>query len=395
MLKSNFAEDIFLEFQHRVLASLIDVQHQDFGPIISLGDRVGRGDSVTQNQANYMIKLLEKYKNLSELAGFNYKTELATLQWKQPFRVLDLSKKIYVEKTNDGKIEICLRFPYQLKKEFDEEINPSKTSAAYGTWDTEQKVRRLNFADVNLIALYEFATKRNFEIDESFLEVLSEVEEIWQNADEFTPFSVLINGQVQLVNASEETDQYFEENKIGDFFNDFLLAKSMGYPAKDLHNNPKCILVSSSTNSFWVKENQQFFSLYKELQGKVCIILDRASNVLEWLQHFVADADNAGVTREDIKVCFRENKVESKGLNEWVKLAGVGGKVETGRIFIFETKPAKWLFKEPKDVKIIVTNSLYPATNQLTKDLIGSHPCVIYLGDIKATEAKGQKIVEL
>ena len=395
MLKSNFAEDIFLEFQHRVLASLIDVQHQDFGPIVSLGDRVSLGGQVTQNQANYMIKLLEKYKNLSELVGFNYKDELPNLQWKHPFRVLDLSKKIYAEKTNNGKIEICLKFPYQLKKEFDEELNPSKTSAAYGNWDAEQKVRRLNFTDVNLIALYEFATKRNFEIDESFLEVLSEVEEIWQNADEFIPFSVLIGGQVQLVNASEETDRYFEERKTGEFFNDFLLAKSMGYPARELQSSPRSNLVSSSENAFWIKENQQFFDLYKEVNGKVCIILDRTSNVLEWLQRFVADADAAGVSREDIKVCFRENKTESKGLNDWVKLAEVGGKVDTGRIFIFETKPAKWLFKEPNDIKIVVTNCLYSATNQLTKDLISSHPCVICLGDIKATEAKGQKIVEL
>jgi hypothetical protein len=169
----------------------------------------------------------------------------------------------------------------------------------------------------------------------------------------------------------------------------------MGYPARDLHSSPRSNLVSSLENSFWIKENQQFFDLYKEVNGKVCIILDRTSNVLEWLQRFVADADASGVSREDIKVCFRENKTESKGLNDWVKLAGVGGKVDTGRIFIFETKPAKWLFKEPKDVKIVVTNCLYPVTNNLTKDLISSHPCVIYLGDIKATEARGQKIVEL
>jgi hypothetical protein len=395
MLKSNFAEDIFIEFQQRVLINMIDVQHQDFGPIVSLGDRLTRGDSITQNQANYIIKLLEKYKNLSAMANFDYKTELVNLTWKHPFRVLDLSKKIYAEKNAAGKIEICLKFPFQLKKEFEDEINPAKGSAAYGQWDAENKVRRLSFTDVNLIPLYEFVLKRNFEIDESFLEILSEVEEIWQNADEFTPFSIIVGGQVQLVNASEETDRYFEENKTGEFFNDFLLAKSMGYPARDLHSSPRSNLVSSLENSFWIKENQQFFDLYKEVNGKVCIILDRTSNVLEWLQRFVADADASGVSREDIKVCFRENKTESKGLNDWVKLAGVGGKVDTGRIFIFETKPAKWLFKEPKDVKIVVTNCLYPVTNNLTKDLISSHPCVIYLGDIKATEARGQKIVEL
>jgi hypothetical protein len=117
--------------------------------------------------------------------------------------------------------------------------------------------------------------------------------------------------------------------------------------------------------------------------------------MLPWLQNFVADADKSEVSREEIKVCFRDSKESDSGINEWIKIAGVGGKVETGRILIFESKPAKWLFKSDIDVTMLVTNNIFPSTSSMTKDWLRSHPCVIYLGDTRPTETKGQKIVEL
>jgi hypothetical protein len=123
--------------------------------------------------------------------------------------------------------------------------------------------------------------------------------------------------------------------------------------------------------------------------------LDRSSATLPWLQNFVADAEKSGVSREEIKVCFRDSKESSTGLNDWIKIAGVGGKVETGRILIFESKPAKWLFKADNDVTLLVTNNIFPPTNTMARDWFACHPCVIYLGDTRPTETKGQKIVEL
>ena len=169
----------------------------------------------------------------------------------------------------------------------------------------------------------------------------------------------------------------------------------MGFP---LRKNPDTLvekIASSTENSFWIKTNADLFSAIENVHGKICIVLDRTSDVLRWLKDFVADADKAGVKRDEIKVCFRENKDHKSGINDWIKLAGVGGKVEDGKILIFETKPAKWLFKESNDVKMLVTNNIYPPTNTLTRDWIYSHPCVIYLGETKPTEQRGQKIVEL
>ena len=394
MLPSEFAEDIFVEFYNLVSQQKISIQGQDFSPISSFHEKIINSGELTKNQANFLIKLLEKYKTISAMAGLDYGSRLADLKWHRPFRVLDLSKRIYVE-LRENKLEICLKFPYQLKKEFEDEIERRETLHAHSFWDSNDKVRRLDFYHYNLITLYEFVCKHNFEIDDTFMNVLSDVEEIWQNSEDAIPHSEFGTYGVQLKNASDETIEWWQSNKAGSISQDLLLAKSMGFLYQETPRNLVEKIAASQENSFWMKTNQEFFQLAKSFSGRICVLLDRSSATLPWLQSFVADAEKSGVSREEIKVCFRENKESTTGLNDWIKIAGVGGKVETGRILIFESKPAKWLFKADNDVTLLVTNNIFPPTNTMARDWFMCHPCVIYLGDTRPTETKGQKIVEL
>jgi len=394
MLSSEFAEDVFVEFYKLVVQQKISIQGQDFSPISSFHEKIINSGELTKNQANFLIKLLEKYKTMSAIAGLDYGSKLADLKWRSPFRVLDLSKKIYVE-LRENKLEICLKFPYQLKKEFEDEIECREALHAHSFWDSDDKVRRLDFYHYNLITLYEFVCKHNFEIDDTFMNVLSDVEEIWQNSEDAVPYSEYGTYGVQLKNASDETVEWWQSNKAGSTSKDLLLAKSMGFLYQEKPRNLVEKIAASQENSFWIKSNQDFFELSKSFSGKICVLLDRSSATLPWLQNFVADAEKSGVNREEIKVCFRDNKESITGLNEWIKVAGVGGKVETGKILIFESKPAKWLFKTDNDVTLVVTNNIFPPTNTMARDWFMCHPCVIYLGDTRPTETKGQKIVEL
>jgi len=394
MLSSEFAEDVFVEFYKLVAQQKISIQGQDFSPISSFHEKIINGGELTKNQANFLVKLLEKYKTISVAAGLDYRNQLNNLKWKKLFRVLDLSKKIYVE-LRENKLEICLKFPYQLKKEFEDEIERRETLHAHSFWDPDNKVRRLDFYHYNLITLYEFVCKHNFEIDDTFMNVLSDVEEIWQNSEDAIPYSELGIYGVQLTNASDETVEWWQSNKASSINKDLLLAKSMGFLYREKPRNLVEKIAASQENSFWIKTNQDFFELSKSFSGKICVLLDRSSSTLPWLQNFVVDAENCEVNREEIKVCFRDNKESTTGLNEWIKIAGVGGKVETGKILIFESKPAKWLFKSTNDVTLLVTNNIFPPTNTMARDWFMCHPCVIYLGDTRPTETKGQKIVEL
>jgi hypothetical protein len=332
---------------------------------------------------------------MSAMAGFDYRLRLQDLKWRRGFRVLDLSKKIYIE-LRENKLEICLKFPYQLKKEFEDEIDHGGSLHSQSFWDHETKVRRLNFYHYNLISLYEFALKHNFEIDDTFMNALADVEEIWQNSDDIIPRSEITIYGVALKNTSEATQEWWSTHRASDPLKDLLLAKSMGFLYQDKPMNLVEKIASCPENAFWIKNYKDFFALTKLFSGKICVLLDRTTvHTLSWLQNFVAEADNNDISREEIKVCFRNTKELDNGLNEWIQAAGVGGRVETGRILIFESKPAKWLFKSNDDVTMLVTNNVFPPTNNMAKDWFRSHPCVIYLGDTKPTETKGQKIVEL
>lgn len=395
MLSSRYIEDIFINFYD--LANIDDwpMQPQDLSAAGSFYSVLVQGKELTQNQANFILKLLAKYQNFAIRSSMDYQEAIKNPQWKRPFRILDLSKRIFVEKDKDGGVWVCAKFPYQLKKEFDTEFEDQKSAILRAGWDPERKLRKIYIYNANLVQLYEFAQRHNFEIDDTFMIALADVEEIWQNQEEILPSSALCADWVTLFNNSEETQQWWIEHKTGRYESDLLLAKSMGYLYSGKPHSTAEKIAASPSNSFWIKTNNQLLDLYKLVDGKMVVILDRTANKLQWLENFINDSDACGIPRNEIKVCFRENKDQNTGVNDWIKNNNVGGSVDGGRIIIFESKPAKWLFKDQENVIMLVSNNLYPSTNQITKDWFSSHPCVIYLGDIKPSEQRGQTIVEL
>jgi hypothetical protein len=226
MLSSNYIEDVFLEFYDFVNSHGIPLQTQDVSAIESFFGVLILNDQLTEAQSSYILKLLNKYKNLVMIRGFDYSMALITPKWKNEFRVLDISKRVYVEADTEGVIWVCLKFPYQLKKAFEDTLNHVKTAS---TWDPEAKVRKINLYQCNLVQIGEFVHHHGFEIDDSFLSVLSQVEEIWTNQSKILQSAIISNNAVELVNANDDALAYWNQNKSGKLENDLLLAKSMGF----------------------------------------------------------------------------------------------------------------------------------------------------------------------
>jgi len=394
-----FIEDIFLVFYRHVAADRIPIQWQDQTPTDSFATAIMSDKELTRAQSNYILRILTKYKNKAKEIGLDYENSLINPQWKKSFRVIDYGKRVYIEEAEDKSINVCLKFPFDFKKTFDTEFLDLLPGVSSKTWDSDRKIRVIPIYNINLIKLNEFVSEHSFEIDDSFLQVVSIIEETWDQQDNIIPYSVVDNNSVILKNSIEDTDTWWEENKINHVPTDMLVAKSMGYPVRldrpPINDLEK--MSSTSDNIFWTDSNLRFFEIYKQIKsGAVCVILDRTSDMQEWIRNFVITSTQAGVDRSDIKVCFRESDMNKKGrFNEWIREQGLGGSVDTGRIFIFDSKPAKWLFTKSIDVKIILTNNLYPNTNTMTQQWIEYHPCVIYLGDIKPSQKRNIKIVQL
>ena len=396
MSQSSYIEDIFLDFYEAVMINRVTIQHQDRSAASSFYTTIANGNALTKNQANYVLRILEKYKNTMANLGLDYIEEIKNPKWLQPFRVIDMSRKVFVEADTEKNIAICLKFPYQLLEAFDNEIVVNLDSDVSSVWDSERKLRIINVYDANLIQIYDFCKKYEFEIDESFMIALSEIEEIWQNQEDILPRSTVAENTVILKNANKETQEYFDNNKNGNLINDLFLAKTMGFPYDKKPKTHIEKLSSKETNMFfWKHDPKELFDIISNIEGKIAIIMDRSQDNMEWIKQIAESAEKAGFTNKDIKVAFRSRSNDDSGFNEWVAEKGYGGKIDEGKIYIFNHKPPKWLFKDEISVKMLITNALMPAPTKLTREWIAGHPCVIFVHEFEPTPYNEIKIGKL
>jgi len=397
MLKSHYIEDVFINFYHLVISSAINVQWQDSTPVSSFANVIVSNKNLTQAQSKYILKILTKYKILSKMAGLDYESCLEDPKWKGQFRTVDTARRVHIETDSNGSYVVCLKFPFDFKKTFDLEFSSLLDGISSASWDAERKLRLVPLYKINVVSLHEFVKAHNFEIDDSFLDTVFYTEEIWSQQDDIIPYSCIEQDSVVINNAPGDAVAWWQAHKTGNVKDDLMFAKCMHYFLKiDCAETHIEKIASSSENIFWMKTLDAFFNLYKDIStGKICIILDRSSDVEKWVKDFVYTSQQHNIPQDDIKVCFRRNNSEKTSFNDWIKENNLGGSVESGRIFIFENKPPKWLFSKAIDIKIIATNGVYPNTNITTQSWLESHHCVVHISEMKPSQKRNNKIVEL
>ena len=397
MSEKPFIEDTYLQFSQIILTNHFLIDSGDIGAINSFYIKLSNNESLTAAQGKYILKLLKKYQYTLKKAGLDYIDDLKNPRWKKEFRILDLGKRIHIETAHEKNPEVCLKFPFAFKTTFENEFLGKNAKKIRYHWDHDNRVNKVSLYDINLIALHDFCLRHEFEIDESVFSALSQIEEIWNQQYSIIPYCLVENEKVILKNANEDTQAFWNDTCTGDVSKDMFLAKTMGFTLRSntISDDVLTKMISHETNHFWINEFQRFFDFYKKVDQRVAVILDSDKDSIAWLENFIRLADESLVPRADIKVCFREDKDSKNNFNQWVRDNDLGGKIDSGKIFIFRSKPAKWLFTEEKDVKIVVTNGLFPSMNITTQRWISSRPCVIFLGSIKASQTKDTEIVQL
>ena len=399
MSNNPFIEDIFIDLADTIMAGSIIVPQVDYDPIISFYNTILTGKQLTKKQADYLVRLLIKYQTVYEsVANISIANAIASPVWKQPFRTLDYSKSISVVTDSTGISYIHLKFPFALKDLFIAEFaNVRGKSPAM--WDPEEKVQKIKIHDINVIQLYEFVKKNNFDVADDFLSVVSQVEEIWASEEEFSPMSYVVDNSVEIVNYSKLAKDYFDQNKSNSVVKDLFLARSMGYPLANSDNTNRLDrLFSSKETNFWIRDLKDCFKFIKDVDSyPIVLFLDRASNVMDDVITFCEAFKFAGFDESSIRVCFRFSNDEEGGktFNQWIKDNGLGGKMTSGKIFICQHKPPKWMLSSDFTPKILISNSLYPSTSQQTSHFIKHHHTVFYVGNVKPSMNKEYRIVEL
>jgi len=397
MLSSVYTEDIFLEFYYLVDRNIISVEHRDVEPIESFYSTINSGKQLTRSQSNFIIRILSKYIHNIEDKIDGVKETIDNPKWKNSFREIDNTRSLSLHVDDNHIKYLLVKFPFAFKDTYAKEFTGGSRSLS--TWDIDLKVQKIKLLDVNLVSFVDLARKYKFEIDSTVVDAVDTVEEYWNDQLDYIPYSVVEDRVVQLKNATESSITYFEKNKTGNIDQDLFLAKTLGYTA---HNREPITfidrIVTSDENKFWIKTTESLLTILKNInKWPVVIVLDRATDTIDWCSQFIDTLTETGNQDIKTKICFRYPNNETRGsaFNQWIKDSGFGADMKEGQIFICNHKLPKWMLKDEFDVKIIVSNGIFPSTNTTTESLMDSHHTVFFLGDIKPSEKRKKKIVEL
>lgn len=391
MTHLTYIEDLFVRIIDIMDQNLLGMQYHDQSAARSFYNSINAGKDLTEKQGAYILKIIYKYRN-SVRTFIEVEPYLEKPMWSKPFRVVDLNKEVWVEQGNIKTPLICLKFPYSLKDNFESVFKPNIEKGHY--WNAERRIRQINIYKGNIVEIQQWCVENEFTIDDSFTSCVDQIEEIWQERSSYEPHSVYENGEVQLVNCSEDTETYFLKKSNNNTINDMFLAKRMGYPLTNPNKSLAQQISSNRENTFWIKNVEQFLDLGYQVKGRIVILLDRASDALDYMIDLKKAIDNNKYDTKDFRVCFRTNNKDNPEFNNWVRDNKFGGKIDGAKFLIFQHKPPKWLFKQENDVIIVATNNLMPSTFGLTRDMLESSPIVFYVGEIEPS--KGRKnIVEL
>lgn len=388
-----YIEDIFLAMVDTMETYRLPMQHQDRSAAYSFYQNIQNKNALTEKQGSYVLKILTKYRNVCK-EYIDYEDRLDPPMWKMPFRVIDQTKKLWVETLEGINLPvIAFKFPFGFKDIYDAEFQTSYTSQS--VWDKDRKLRLVHLYSVNIMQVYEFAKTHDFEMDQSFLDVVDMVEDIWQNSGSIIPSSSIVNNNVVLNNATDDAENFWKANRSENLSTDLILAKSMGYNFNGDADTKIKKIARDPSNSFWVKNLKEFIELTSSIDGKICILLDQTANNDEFVKELPKTLDLLGCDRKEWRICFRLSNKKDPEFNQWISDNGFGGKISTAKYFIFQHKPHKWLFKKENDVIILATNNLNPSSYTMTRNMLKYHPCVIYIGNHIPTLHRKQKVVEL
>lgn len=392
MANSDFTDQLFHAFSTLVGNGIITVHFEDISPINNFRSVISKSQALTHSQSQFVLRLLTKYRSSIEANHLDTST-IDSPKWSQPFRVIDTTKKIYTEKNENG-IFICVKQPFSLKEAFDKHCQSENFDWKGSVWDADQKVRKYTLKSINPILVKDFADQKKYEMTQDFLDLVEGIEQVYEDQETYMPYSDLVSGSVELFNSTESARLYFYENKNGNTIDDFFLAKSLGYPRLESDRTTVGEISSKNTNLFWIKDLQKFVDLAFSVSGQVIMILTKEKS-RSWMNNFLKMVEQRGYEKTKVKIGFRAHSTEDPDFNDWIRNEGLGGDLSNGKLLIFKDKVPKWLIEKDHDVKIVASSGPFLPSSAISQTWISQQACVIFLGEIKPSITKGQKIVEL
>ena len=384
-------EDLFVDFIQQVDTNGLSLQTQDLSAASSFYQLIVTDKQLTQAQAHFILRILTKYKNL--LHKLKISTDrLDSPIWSRPFRVIDHDCIASIRVDDFNNPLLVLKNPYHIKDLFEKQvIDKNREIQVRSQWHAEEKVRTYFLYDLNPVLLQESLKNNNFSISSELIDYFLETDEIYENFEKYFPHCTVENNSVCLKHATQGAEDYFKNHKTENLLDDLMLAKNLGFRLVGNYENiPFHAIFATKTNYFWSADLEKFFEFSESVTGKKIIVVN-SYKTHEWIKNFIQISERKGIPHGKIKVAFREKNDEKNVFNQWIKDNGLGGDLKVADYLIFKDRPAKWLFNEKENVKIIAINEAFMPSSKKSQQWIEDHYCVFFLGNTKPTNNRGKK----
>lgn len=144
------------------------IPKKDVRVLKSLAKSISEPIYITENQSRLILKLLNEYKSIFSLMDDNFKEILDNPVWSKPFRVIDRTKRIFINTDYDKNGEIFIEFAHnaQLRKS----LQMLAKDFEGGLKTISSKLFKIELTEKNIIILVDELKSRQFEIDQKIMD---------------------------------------------------------------------------------------------------------------------------------------------------------------------------------------------------------------------------------
>ena len=356
---------------------------RDRSILYSMASQLKRSLPFTNKQADLVIKIFNDNRALYEsIPNFNFLLDFPN--YKYPFRVIDVSRKIYYVEQDQT---IRVKFP------FDQQINKSLEKVnARRHYDSVGRFHYYKISETLILNLVGVLKQHDFEIDPKIMSWYREIEQIAAQPDIYVPSATVENGTVILRNANNNIASYFDTRRKNEIVADAFLAKFMGLRIsnalideilnQNINNLTKTILSDKTHSRFAITNKGPYdkFSVSdfaKETNAYPLMIFLNDNNDLPIVfKQWIIALNKSGIDNKNISVLFRSdrhgefnNTVKNDMLNNLVD--------EDTKVVFVKNKVPKILYKLDFKPRLIISSDTF-YVHYTGQKMIDSHPLVLY-----------------
>lgn len=182
---------------------LISLARYDVSVLEHMCEHVMNNKALTTKQGDLAVKIITKYNRQLAQKGVDV-APVETPQWRMPLRVMDYSKRMYIQ---DDKI--MLEFPFKTEL-IDSLREFRKDSQGKGEWNKDKRRWEFALTEYNLVYLKTWCGTNQFQTDsetDRLNNIITQVEQ--------TSYSIeldFVDGELTIKNASNSLLQHINEN---------------------------------------------------------------------------------------------------------------------------------------------------------------------------------------